>query len=82
MHCDNSKAIQIAIEPKVQKRSRHIFWKFHSIRDVVERGEINILKVHTDLNIVDPFTKPMTIAKHYEHARNIRLRLDKSLFDV
>ena len=37
-------------------------------------SEINLLKVHTDENLADPFTKPMSCTKHLEHARNIGLR--------
>ncbi|GJR71747.1 hypothetical protein Tco_0084112 [Tanacetum coccineum] len=36
--------------------------------------EPSVPKVHTDNNLVDPFTKPMSCTNHVDHARNIGLR--------
>ncbi|GJU82446.1 hypothetical protein Tco_1284811 [Tanacetum coccineum] len=41
---------------------------------VIQEGDIRIHKVHTDNNLADPFTKPMSCTKHVELARNIGLR--------
>lgn len=79
MYCDNSGAIIIANEPGVQKGAKHFRRKFHYIREVIEMGEINLIKVHTNDNLADPFTKPMSCTKHIEHARNIGLRPANSL---
>ncbi|GJU18209.1 hypothetical protein Tco_1146175 [Tanacetum coccineum] len=40
----------------------------------IQEGDIRILKVHTDDNLADPFTKPMPCTKHVNHARSIGLR--------
>ncbi|GJV53079.1 retrotransposon protein, putative, ty1-copia subclass [Tanacetum coccineum] len=45
--------------------------KYHFIREVIQEGDIRILKVHTDNNLADPLTKPMPCTKHVEHARSI-----------
>ncbi|GJT02384.1 retrotransposon protein, putative, ty1-copia subclass [Tanacetum coccineum] len=74
MYCDNTGAITIADEPGVQKGAKHFRRKYHFIREVIQEGDIRILKVHTDNNLADPFTKPMPCAKHVEHARSIGLR--------
>ncbi|GJY33913.1 hypothetical protein Tco_0418382 [Tanacetum coccineum] len=74
IYCDNTGAITIADEPGVQKGAKHFRRKYHFIREVIQEGNIRILKVHTDNNLVDPFTKPMPCAKHDEHARSIGLR--------
>jgi len=42
---------------------------FHLIREFVERSEIKICKIHTDLNISDPLTKPLLQPKHEAHTR-------------
>ncbi|GJU46193.1 hypothetical protein Tco_1203459 [Tanacetum coccineum] len=76
MYCDNTGAITIADEPGVQKGAKHFRRKYHFIREVIQEGDIRILKVHTDNNLADPLTKPMPCTKHVEHARSIRLRLD------
>ncbi|KAD6795217.1 hypothetical protein E3N88_06113 [Mikania micrantha] len=72
--CDNSGAIAQAKEPRSHHSTKHILRKFHYIREILERGDITINKVHTDHNLADPLTKPMPQAKHEEHARNIGLR--------
>lgn len=73
--CDNTGAIAHAKEPRSHHRSKHILRQFHYIREVVERGDIKIDKVHTDQNLADPFTKPMPTSKHEEHADKIGLRI-------
>ncbi|GJS06526.1 putative RNA-directed DNA polymerase [Tanacetum coccineum] len=74
MYCDNTGAITIADEPGVQRGAKHFRRKYHFIREAIQEGDIRILKVHTDDNLVDPFTKIMPYTKHVEHARSIRLR--------
>ena len=74
--CDNTGAIAQAKEPRSHHNTKHIQRKYHYIRDVVAQGDITIGKIHTDLNLADPFTKPMHQPKHEAHSRAIGLRLD------
>ncbi|GJU60533.1 hypothetical protein Tco_1238299 [Tanacetum coccineum] len=62
MYCDNTGAITIADEPGVQKGAKHFQRKYHFIREVIQEGDIRILKVHTDNNLAGPLTKPMPFA--------------------
>ena len=73
--CDNTGAISQAKEPRSHHSTKHILRKFHYIREILERGDITINKVHTDLNLADPFTKPMPHVKHEAHANSIGLRM-------
>nr|XP_043630410.1 secreted RxLR effector protein 161-like [Erigeron canadensis] len=82
MYCDNLSTIILAKESRVRKGSRHILRKFDYIREVIERNEINILKVHTDDNVADSFTKPMTHNKHDDHASSIGLRYATDLLQL
>ncbi|GJZ36834.1 hypothetical protein Tco_0583025 [Tanacetum coccineum] len=68
------EAIWIPDKPGVQKGAKHFRRKYHFIREVIQEGDIQILKVHTDNKLVDPLTKPMPCTKHVEHARSIGLR--------
>jgi hypothetical protein len=54
LYCDNNGAIAQAKEPRNHKKSKHVLWKFHLIREIVRQSEINICKIHTDLNVADP----------------------------
>ena len=51
--CDNTGAIALAKESRFHKRTKHIKRHFNSIWDQVQVGDIEICKIHTDLNIAD-----------------------------
>ncbi|GKA08923.1 retrotransposon protein, putative, ty1-copia subclass [Tanacetum coccineum] len=78
MFCDNSAALLIANEPGVQRGARHYHRRYHYVRECIELGEINLLKVHTDNNLADPFTKALPKGKLTHHARSIKHRLSSS----
>ncbi|GJY56246.1 retrovirus-related pol polyprotein from transposon TNT 1-94 [Tanacetum coccineum] len=78
MFCDNSAALLIANEPRVQNSARHYHRLYHYVRECIELGEINLLKVHTYDNLADPFTKALPKGKLTQHARSIGLRLASS----
>ena len=67
LFCDNTGAIALAKEPRFHRKTRHIKRRFNSIRESVQNGDIDICKVHTDLNVADPLTKPLPRAKHDQH---------------
>ncbi|GKB83155.1 hypothetical protein Tco_0950050, partial [Tanacetum coccineum] len=72
MLCDNTGTISIANEPIIMKGARHNKRKYHYIRDV-KLGEIILDKVHTDDNVTDSITKPMSLTKHTQYAMGIGL---------
>ena len=74
LFCDNTGAIALAKEPRFHKRTRHIKRRFNSICDWVKEEDINICKVHTDLNVADPLTKPLPRAKHDQHQNSMGVR--------
>nr|GEV68065.1 hypothetical protein [Tanacetum cinerariifolium] len=79
MYYDNSGALIISNEPGVQRGTKHYRRKVHYIREVIEESDIKLLKVHTDDNITDPFTKALPCTKHVDHARSIGLRPTSSI---
>ena len=54
--CDNTGAIALAKESRFHKRTKHIKRHFNSIRDQVKEGDIEICKIHTDLNVTSIIT--------------------------
>ncbi|GJU83890.1 retrotransposon protein, putative, ty1-copia subclass [Tanacetum coccineum] len=74
IYCENTCAITLVDKPGVQKGAKIFRRKYHFICKVIQEGDIRILKVHTNNNLVDPLTKPMPCTKHVEHARSIGLR--------
>lgn len=78
MYCDNSAAVTFANEPGVMKGTRHFPRRYHYVREQVDIGEINLLKIHTYNNLADPFTKALSKEKLIQHANGIGLRLASS----
>ena len=73
--CDNTGAIALAKEFRFHKRTKPIKRRFNSIRDQVQVGYIEICKIHTDLNVADPLTKPLSWAKHDQHKDSMGVRI-------
>ena len=63
--CDNTGAITLAKESKFHKKNHthEETLQFHLSSSVGR--DIEICKIHTDLNVADPLTKPLPRAKHY-----------------
>ncbi|GJY71994.1 hypothetical protein Tco_0475697 [Tanacetum coccineum] len=78
MFCDNSAALHFANEPGVQRGARHYHRRYHYVRESIALGEIKLLKVHTNDNLADPFTKALPNGKLTQHARSTGLRLASS----
>ena len=55
---DNQGAIALVNNPVHHQRSKHIDIKYHFIRDVCDKGKINVVYLPTDEMVADIFTKP------------------------
>ncbi|KAK8554392.1 hypothetical protein V6N12_031356 [Hibiscus sabdariffa] len=71
---DYNGAIVQAKEPRSHQRSKHILRRFHLIREIIDREDVKIRKVHTDDNIADPLTKPLPQQKHDHHTESLGIR--------
>jgi hypothetical protein len=74
LYCDNNGAIAQAKEPRNHQKNKHVLRKFHLIREIVRRGDIKICKIHMDLNVADPLTKPLPQPQHEAHMRAMGIR--------
>ncbi|KAL4387609.1 hypothetical protein GQ457_09G018700 [Hibiscus cannabinus] len=74
LYCDNNGAIAQANEPISHQRSKHILRHFNLIREIIDRGDVEIYKVHTDDNIADPLTKPLAQQNHDRHTESLGIR--------
>ena len=74
LYCDNNGAISQSKEPRSHQKSKHVLRRFHLIREIVERGDVKVSKVHTEDNVADPLTKPLAQPKHESHTRSMGLR--------
>ena len=74
LYCDNSGAVANSKELRNHKRGKHIERKYHLVREIVQRGDVSILKIASELNLADPFTKMLRAKKFDGHVRNMGLR--------
>ena len=65
LYCDNSGAVANSKEPRSHKRGKHIERKYHLIREIVHRGDVDVMKIASQDNLADPFTKTLP-AKSFE----------------
>ncbi|XP_047961731.1 secreted RxLR effector protein 161-like [Salvia hispanica] len=63
VYSDSQSAIQLCKNPMFHDMTKHIDVRFHFIRDVVEKGEVFLHKVHTDKNPTDIGTKCLPVEK-------------------
>ena len=73
--CDNIGAIALVKESRFHKRTKNIKRRFNSIRDLVKEGDIEVCKMHTDLNVADLLTKPLPRAKHEQNQDSMGVRI-------
>ena len=75
LYCDNSGAVANSKEPRSHKASKHIERKYHLVREIVERGDAQVVKIATEDNLADPFTKALTIKVFDKHVNGMGLKV-------
>ncbi|CAD6963942.1 unnamed protein product [Tilletia laevis] len=63
LHTDNEGTRSIAENPEAHKRTKHIALHYHAVRERVNQGEIAVVRVNTDDNPADVFTKHLPGSK-------------------
>ena len=64
LYIDNNSALKLTRNPEFHSRSKHIDVKHHFIREKVDDGVINTLRVETADNLADIFTKGLPKPTH------------------
>ncbi|KAJ9566739.1 hypothetical protein OSB04_002705 [Centaurea solstitialis] len=65
IYCDAKSAIQITANPVQHSRTKHIDIRYRFIKDHVEKGNIKLYFVESDLQLADLFTKPFDEKRHF-----------------
>jgi len=74
LYCDNSAAISNTKETRNHKRTKHIDRKYHIIREAVEDGIVDVVKINTEDNLADPLTKTLVTKKFEQHVEGMGMR--------
>jgi len=57
INCDSMSAIYLARNLVYHARMKHIDVRYHFVREILEEGDIELLKIHTSENPADMLTK-------------------------
>jgi hypothetical protein len=61
--CDSSSVIYLAHNPVFHGRAKHIKVRHHFLRDHVEKGDIEMKFIDTEMQLTDIFTKPLNSSR-------------------
>jgi hypothetical protein len=64
--CDNMSAIALCKNPVFHERSKHIDIRYHKIRELIAKKEVEIDYCHTDDQSADIFTKTLKVELFYK----------------
>jgi len=70
INCDSTSAIYLAKKQVYHARTKHIDVKLYIVREILDEGDIELLKVHTKENLADILTKVVSEVK-FTHCKEI-----------
>ncbi|GJR42240.1 putative ribonuclease H-like domain-containing protein [Tanacetum coccineum] len=71
IHIDNESTICIVKNPVFHSKTKHIEIRHHLIRDSYEKKLIQVIKIHTDHNVVDLLTKAFDVSRKAKRTTDI-----------
>ncbi|GJW32870.1 putative ribonuclease H-like domain-containing protein, partial [Tanacetum coccineum] len=76
IYIDNESTICIVKNPVYHSKTKHISIRHHFIRDAYEKKLIQVLKIHTDDNVVDLLTKAFDVSSSLGFKESLGRALD------
>ena len=73
IHCDNTSAINLSKNPIQHSKSKHIDIKHHFLRDHVQKGDIQLIYIDTNIQTADIFTKPLLDERFKELLKKLNM---------
>jgi transposase InsO family protein len=73
LHVDNQGAMRLATNPSTHQRTKHIDIKHHLIRELIDRGTIELRYVATEKQQADLLTKALPGPRHSSNSIQLRV---------
>ena len=67
LYCDNAGAIAPVKELRSHLRTKHILHRYHLIREIVDRGDVDLQKIDGRENLANSYTKALEIKQFDDH---------------
>ena len=74
LYCDNSGAVANAKEPRSHKSGKHIERKYHLIREILSKGNMEVSQIASEDNLADTFTKGLAQKIFDQHVEGMSVR--------
>ncbi|GJU17502.1 hypothetical protein Tco_1145468 [Tanacetum coccineum] len=74
MYCDSKAAIAISCNPLQHSRTKHIDVRYHFIKELVEKGIVELFFVGTEYQLADLFTKALSEDRFKYLVRRLGMR--------
>ena len=74
LYCDTTGAIAQTKELKSHQQTKHILHCYHLIREIMDRDNFELPKIDKKENLIDPFTKVLSIKEFKDYKSKIGIR--------
>ena len=74
VYCDSTRAIVQAKEPKSHHQTKHVLRCYHLVREIVERGDVDLRKIDEKKNLANPMTKAFRFKEFNDHKWKMGIR--------